>query len=167
MKKHDGVLASSQGAAVYQDGVNDKLAMENIATMSLSHAKKEKLIVGHHQIGGDTFHESHTAVINKDAVDEVVVTVANEVVVKGENDSKAMESVVEGTTVESTGEQDVSTVSAVPVTVAISEPKSESNSDTVDSTKQTEPTEETEQTSGNKIDATPVDEPTTTVPALI
>ena len=61
LKKHDGVLAASQGAACYQDKKNDEKAIEDMAHMSIAHAKQEHLIKGHHQVGGATFHDSHTS----------------------------------------------------------------------------------------------------------
>lgn len=61
LKKHDGVLAASQSGACYQDKKADERAKEDMANMSIAHAKQEKLIKQHHQVGGETFHDSHTS----------------------------------------------------------------------------------------------------------
>ena len=60
LRKHDGVLASSQSGAVYEDKKADAKAIDDIAHMSLAHAKQEHLIHPHHTIGGETFHKSHS-----------------------------------------------------------------------------------------------------------
>ena len=59
LRKHDGVLASSQSGLVYQDKVDDMKAKDDIAHMSLAHAKRNHLIHPHHTLGGKTFHASH------------------------------------------------------------------------------------------------------------
>ena len=75
LKKHDGVLAASQSGACYQDKKADERAKEDMASMSIAHAKQEKLIHEHHRVGGETFHDSHTSkvVMVEVEMDEEVV----------------------------------------------------------------------------------------------
>ena len=61
LKKHDGVLAASQSAACYEDKKADERAKEDMANMSIAHAKQENLVHKHHKVGGETFHDSHTS----------------------------------------------------------------------------------------------------------
>mmetsp|Transcript_10991 Transcript_10991/g.17944 ORF Transcript_10991/g.17944 Transcript_10991/m.17944 type:complete len:398 (-) Transcript_10991:2464-3657(-) len=58
LRKHDGVLAATQSAAVYDDHKADEKAMDDIAHMSLAHAKHEHLVRPHHTVGGASFHAS-------------------------------------------------------------------------------------------------------------
>jgi hypothetical protein len=60
LKKHDGVLAASQSGACCQDMKADEKAKEDMANMSIAHAKQENLIQRHHKVGGETFHDSHS-----------------------------------------------------------------------------------------------------------
>ena len=61
MKKHDGVLAYSQSEAVYNEKKAEQKARDDLAHMSLKHARDENLLRPHRQIGGESFHDSHTS----------------------------------------------------------------------------------------------------------